>query len=123
MKVKLDENLPIGLAASLKNLNHDVHSAQDEGLSGHTDRDIWETAQNEQRLLITQDMDFSDSRRFIPGSHSGILLIRLRSPDRREIIERVEELFRKENVNAWTGCFVVATERKLRVLKPSRENR
>jgi len=118
MKIKLDENLPSRLAPSLKNLGHDVHTTHEEHLVGHSDAEIWNAAQKESRFLITQDLDFSDSRRFVPGSHHGILLLRLRSPSRENLVERVEELYQKENVNDWIGCFVEATERKLRVLKP-----
>ncbi len=118
MKIKLDENLPLSVANLLQNLGHDVHTAHKERLIGHADREIWEAAQKESRFLITQDLDFSDSRQFAPGSHHGILLVRLRSPNRRNLVERVEELFRKENVTDWAGCFVVTTERKIRVLKP-----
>lgn len=82
MKIKLDENLPFGLATILKDLGHDVDTVNDERLIGHVDEDIWDAAQKESRFLITQDLDFSDSRRFAPGSHHGILLIRLRSPNR-----------------------------------------
>jgi len=119
MKVKLDENLPLRLAPILTTLGHDVHTTGQEGLSGHSDQEIWDTAQRESRFLIIQDMDFSDSRQFAPGSHCGILLIRLRSPSRRDLIERVSALFENENVSEWDSCFVVATERKLRILKPS----
>jgi predicted nuclease of predicted toxin-antitoxin system len=118
MKLKLDENLPLRLAILLKGLGHDAHTLQDESLIGHSDREIWEAAQKESRFLITQDLDFSDLRQFAPGSHHGILLVRLRSPNRRDLVERIGELFQKENVGEWTGCFVVATERKIRVLKP-----
>jgi predicted nuclease of predicted toxin-antitoxin system len=85
---------------------------------GRNDREIWEAAQKESRFLITQDLDFSDLRRFAPGSHHGILLIRLHSPNRRNLVSRVVELFQNENVSEWLGCFIVATERKIRVLKP-----
>ncbi len=123
MKIKLDENLPTRLATSLKKLGHDVHTGHEERLISHADREIWEAAQKESRFLITQDLDFSDSRQFALGSHCGILLVRLHSPNRRSLVERVEELFQKENISEWFGCFVVATERKIRVLKPrSREN-
>ncbi len=117
MRIKLDENLPLRLATPLKNLGHDVHTTREEGLIGHSDREIWETAQKESRFLITQDLDFSDSRQFAPGSHCGVLLVRLHSPNRRNLIERVGKLFEQENVSNWTGCFVVATERKVRVVK------
>jgi predicted nuclease of predicted toxin-antitoxin system len=123
MKIKLDENLPLRLATLLEDLGHDVHTLHDELLLGHADREIWEATQKESRFLITQDLDFSDLRQFAPGSHHGILLVRLRSPSRRDLIERIGELFQKENVGEWGGCFVVATERKIRVLKPgSKQN-
>jgi predicted nuclease of predicted toxin-antitoxin system len=118
MKIKLDENLPFSLAILLRSLGHDVHTAQDKGLTGHSDREIWEVAQKESRFLITQDLDFSDLRQFAPGSHHGILLVRLRSPSRGNLAGRVAEVFQTENIAEWAGCFVVATDRKIRLLKP-----
>ena len=118
MKIKLDENLPLRLAVQLKELGHEVHTVYEERLAGRSDQEIWDAAQKESRFLITQDLDFSDSRRFAPGSHHGILLVRLRSPNQRNLTARVGELFQQENVTEWMGCFVVATERKTRVLKP-----
>ena len=85
MKIKLDENLPSGLAVSLGKLGHDVHTANEEGLTGHSDRELWEATQKEARFLITQDLDFGDLRRFAPGSHHGILMVRLRSPSRMDL--------------------------------------
>jgi predicted nuclease of predicted toxin-antitoxin system len=123
MKIKLDENIPLRLANSLKELGHDVHAVRDELLVGHADSEIWEAAQKESRFLITQDLDFSDSRKFVPGSHHGILLVRLHSPNRRNLVERIVELFQKERVGEWAGCFVIATERKIRIVRSeSRKN-
>ena len=121
MKIKLDENLPHRLATQLKNFGHEIHTLHEEKLSGHSDKEVWEAAQRESRFLITQDLDFSDSRKFAPGSHHGILLLRLRSPNRRALIERIKEIFEKENVSDWNACFVVATERKIRVLRPEQK--
>jgi predicted nuclease of predicted toxin-antitoxin system len=118
MKIKLDENLPASLAVILTKLHHDVHTVADENLSGKTDREPWEAAQQDGRFLITQDLDFSDLRQFTPGSHCGILLVRLRSPDRQSLIRRVGEIFQHEEVSHWAACFVVATDRKLRVVRP-----
>jgi predicted nuclease of predicted toxin-antitoxin system len=89
MKIKLDENLPVRLAILLNNIGHDAHAVHQESVAGHKDSDIWEAAQQESRFLITQDMDFSDSRRFAPGTHHGMLLVRLHPPNRRSLIERV----------------------------------
>jgi len=68
MKIKLDENLPVHLAAILINLRHDVHTIAKENLSGKSDREVWEAAQQDERFLITQDLDFSDLRTIRSGN-------------------------------------------------------
>jgi|SRR5689334_12287301 len=118
MKIKVDENLPLRVSTLLSGLGHDAHTVHDERLTGRPDDEIWQAAQAESRFLLTQDMDFSDLRSYAPGSHHGILLIRLQSPRRRDLAERILQLFREEQVSKWVGCFVVATERKIRILKP-----
>jgi predicted nuclease of predicted toxin-antitoxin system len=117
MKIKLDENVTTSLAPFLKDLGHDVHTTMDEGLNGRPDAAIWSAAQSEARLLLTQDLGFSDARKFAPGTHHGILLLRLGSPNQSAIISRISELFSREEVELWTGCLVVATENKVRVLR------
>jgi predicted nuclease of predicted toxin-antitoxin system len=118
MKVKLDENLPALLTAALSELGHDVHTSNDEGLGGCPDDQIWEAAQREGRFLITQDLDFSDVRQFVPGTHYGILLIRMHSPSQRNLMNRIGQIFETGNVDEWQKCFVVASERKIRIRRP-----
>jgi predicted nuclease of predicted toxin-antitoxin system len=118
MKLKLDENLPLRLASVLTSLGHDVHTAPQEGLAGAMDLRIWESAQLESRFFVTQDMDFSDLRKFAPGTHSGILIVRLHTPSWKRLVGRMAEVFQIENVSTWSGCFVVATEAKIRVVRP-----
>ncbi len=119
MKIKLDENIPARLAAVLNRLDHQVKTVPEEGLAGHNDEDIWTAAQSEGRFLITQDLDFSDIRRYRPGSHYGVLIVRLRSPGRISLIEKVQEVFETEDVDSWIGCFIVLTDRKLRIHFPN----
>jgi len=68
MRIKLDEDLPIGLSPLLGKLSHDVSTVRDEGLDVRPDSDIWQAAQREARFLITQDLDFSDLRTFVPDA-------------------------------------------------------
>jgi predicted nuclease of predicted toxin-antitoxin system len=116
MRIKLDENLPSQPATPLSDLGHDVDTVPQEGLRGRKDPVIWQAAQDAGRLLITQDLDFSDIRRFRPGTHHGILLLRLRMPGRVALTSRLLSIFRTEKVNSWHGCFVVVTDRKVRVV-------
>lgn len=115
MRIKIDENLPSRLVITLTTLGHDVDTVYTEQLSGHPDEDVWQAAQSAGRFLITQDLDFSDRRRFQPGTHHGVLLIRLRNPGRNALLVKVTSLFQNEAAEDWAGCFIVATERKLRV--------
>jgi predicted nuclease of predicted toxin-antitoxin system len=118
VKVKLDENLPHDLVAMLVSLGHDAHSSLMESLGGRPDECIWNVAQEESRFLITQDLDFSDLRRYAPGTHHGVLIVRLANPSRRALIRRIEEIFSCEPVVDWQRCFVVVTDRKVRVRRP-----
>jgi predicted nuclease of predicted toxin-antitoxin system len=118
MRVKLDENLPLQIASELRARRHDVLTVPEEGLTGSVDAAIWQESQREGRILVTQDLDFSDLRKFVPGTHHGIVLIRLQMPSRANLIARTVELFEAENISGWMGCFVVATERKIRIRRP-----
>jgi hypothetical protein len=118
MKFKLDENLPESLVPALVDLGHDVDSVRLEGLVGRSDADVWQAAQQAGRALVTQDLDFSDIRTYAPGSHHGLILVRLRLPGRLALAARLRSLFQTEDVESWCRCFVLVTDRKLRIHRP-----
>ena len=118
MKIKIDENLPVRLVRALTDLGHDVDSVAREGLSGGDDPEVWEAAQAAGRFLITQDLGFSDLRRYRPGTHCGVLIVHLKAPGREALLRHVQQVFATEDVSRWPGGFVVLTEHKLRVLGP-----
>jgi predicted nuclease of predicted toxin-antitoxin system len=115
MRIKLDENLPSGLAVALSALGHDADTVEQEGMQGRADPDVWRAAQHEGRFFITQDLDFSDMRRFRPGTHTGLMLVRLARPGRLALLRRVLQAFDREDADKWSGCFVVLTDLKLRI--------
>jgi predicted nuclease of predicted toxin-antitoxin system len=118
MLIKVDENLPDRLAAALIAHGHDVDTVSEEGLAGCEDPEVWLAAQRNRRFFVTQDLHFSDIRRFRPGTHAGILILRLEESGTKAIVRRVESLLESESVEEWAGCFVVATDRKVRVVRP-----
>jgi predicted nuclease of predicted toxin-antitoxin system len=119
VKIKLDENLPERLVAALAALGHDIDTVRAERLNGQADPNVWSATQATKRFLITQDLDFSDVRRYEPGTHVGLLLVRLARPGRNDLFERVVTVFQTENVEDWRGCLVVVTDRKIRVRRPA----
>lgn len=119
MKIKLDENLPHRLVQLLGDLGHDVDTVLDERIAGRDDSVVWDLCQVHGRFLITQDLDFSDARKYVPGTHHGLLLIRVPQPGREALFNRVSALFRTEDLEDWKGCIVTATAHKVRVRRPS----
>jgi len=118
MKIKLDENLPDEIANQLAARGHDVHTVPQESLSGRTDDVVFAAACAEGRLFFTQDLDFSDVRVFRPGTHPGIVLIRLKEPSRRKLVLRVQQILQSEDITSWAKCFVVISDHKLRIRRP-----
>ena len=118
IRLKLDENLPARRVAHLAALGYDVDTVPDEGLAGAADDRVWLAAQDAGRFLVTQDLDFSDVRRFRPGTHPGLLLARVPQDDQWRLCELVTSWFRSADPASWAGCVVVATPRKVRVRRP-----
>jgi len=118
VRIKLDENLPAGLAPLLAALGHEVDTVPAEGIGGEDDDVVWRAAQADGRFLATQDPDFSDARKYAPSTHHGLLLVRLPQPGRIALQDRVTSLFRTEAVHTWSGCMVTATPTKVRVRRP-----
>ena len=121
MRVKLDENIPHTVRNRLAPLGLEVDTVLDEGLGGRRDEEVWAAAQAEQRLLVTQDLDFSDRRAFAPGTHWGILLVRLPDAEQWRVGDYVVAWLSSSDASSWSRCFVVATPTKVRVLRPPAE--
>ena len=118
MKFKLDENLPESLVARLQSLGHDVDTVMSEGIAGHDDDAVWSHAEQDKRFLITQDLDFSDTRRFLPGTHPGSRLVRLKDPGGLALTACVSDFFASRTDKDLTGCFIVLTRNKVRIRRP-----
>jgi predicted nuclease of predicted toxin-antitoxin system len=115
MRVKIDENLPAVLETILTTLGHNVDTVPAEGLAGRNDDEVLAASRKSGRFLLTQDLHFSDSRRMERQRHPGVLLLRLRNPNRVALIARIAFLFEQEDVQNWEGCIVIATETKVRI--------
>lgn len=87
-------------------------------MGGASDPEVWQAVQEEGRFLITMDLDFSDVRRYPPGSHAGILLLRPHRDGRRAIIALMNSVLHRENLGSLAGCLAVADEFHTRVRRP-----
>ncbi len=120
MRIKLDENLPTRLVPVLSELGHEAQTVYEEGLKGRDDASVWAAAQAEGRFFITQDLDFSDVRLYGPGTHAGLLLLRMGNAGRDALLERMRAVFETEDASEWPGCYVVVSKQKVRVRRPAK---
>jgi hypothetical protein len=112
VRIKLDENLPLALQGGLGALGHDVHSVFDENLAGEPDDRIWHACSLEDRFLITQDLDFSDTREYPSGTHAGIMILRVADDSRENLIRLVFQAFAEHDISAFQHALVVVADVK-----------
>lgn len=120
MLLKLDENLGRSHAELLRNAGHQADRVYDESLSGATDSAVWERACAEGRFFITLDLDFADVRRYPPGSHAGIFLLRARSRSRPAVLQVLQRVLSEQQLVDLSGCLAVADETHTRIRRPPR---
>jgi predicted nuclease of predicted toxin-antitoxin system len=104
MKILVDENIPLTTVRALRAQGHDVLDIRGTADEGIPDYALWEMAQREERLLITTDKGFVRHRE---QPHHGILIIRLRQPNRRKIHERVMQAIAQFKADEWLGLSIV----------------
>lgn len=120
MKLKLDENLPRGLADDLAARRLDIDTVVDEGLGGAADDAVVEAATVEDRILLTLDRGVGDLRRLPPGSHAGVVVLRPASQDPESIIALSSRLLRSEDLDDLEGCVVVVDPLRVRIRRPGK---
>ncbi|BAY80933.1 hypothetical protein NIES267_03980 [Calothrix parasitica NIES-267] len=118
MLVKLDENMAQSHVELLQQYGYEADRVTDEGLSGADDEVVWKQVCAEGRFFITLDLDFSDVRRFAPGTHPGILLIRSRNRSCQAVSSILSRVISEQSLETLQGCLVVADEIQTRIRRP-----
>jgi len=99
MRFYLDEHMPReALAPRLQRKGHSYKHAVSLGFSSRDDSFHYQFARAEKRVLITQDADFADQRKFPCRKHPGVIILDVsRDADPMtlfDILENVLRLFR-----------------------------
>ena len=92
---KLDENLPAEATELFQAAGHDALSVLDQALGGHSDESLATVCQQEQRAIVTFDLDFSDIRTYPPEQYCGIVVLRLGCQEKPHVLRVLEQLLSK----------------------------
>ena len=118
MKIKVDEDLPKRVAEAVRGMVPDTLTVIEEGLSGILDPALWETVQREQRFLITGDKAFANIKKYPPGRHAGVLLLRPDEDGIPQLMDLIQEVLKLGILENLGGCIAVATPGRMRVRRP-----
>ena len=75
MKFKLDENIPVEASILFRESGHDAVTVLDQNMGGKADEHIIQICTQEQRALITLDLDFADIKAYPPSNFHGIFVL------------------------------------------------
>jgi predicted nuclease of predicted toxin-antitoxin system len=115
VKFKLDENLPASSAAILAGAGHDVDTVGQEGLSAATDPEVVAAAG---RVLVSLDVGLGGIRACPPGSHAGIVVLRLTDQSATAVSKAVCDLAALTNADGLAGAVSVLQHGLLRICHP-----
>jgi predicted nuclease of predicted toxin-antitoxin system len=92
LKFKVDENLPVECAEYLQASGHDAETVDAEALSGSPDPLLFDRCRDENRILVTLDLDFANIQTYPPRTHSGVVVFRPPNQDKRTLLSLVKRL-------------------------------
>ncbi len=123
MRFKLDENFSPSLTALFHESGYDAHSVFEEQLSGSKDENINQVCLEENRCLVTLDLDFANILRFPAEKTPGIIVVR---PNRSITLAVMSEmlllLLKALEENDPTGCLWILEPHQLRIRKPKHQD-
>lgn len=74
------------IAVLLRDAGYDATTVVNQGFGGSGDPGIASLCRNEDRVLVTLDMDFADIRTYPPDQCSGLIVVRLRKQDQPHVV-------------------------------------
>lgn len=92
MKFKIDENLPVEAAEILRDAGFPADTIAEEDLSGSDDEPVAGRSRSDGRILVTLDLDFANIQAYPPGTHSGMIVLRLKRQDKATVLAYVQRL-------------------------------
>lgn len=119
MKIKVDENLPYSVAELLRDRGFEADTVKEEGLGGTSDPQLLEVTTAEERMILTLDRGFGDIRAYPPGTHAGIVVLRLEDESAPSAAAAVTELIDHHDMRDLQGTITVLHRGTLRVRRPS----
>jgi predicted nuclease of predicted toxin-antitoxin system len=115
MRFKVDENLPREATELLLIAGHDAMSVLDQRLGGTPDPDLYAICQQEGRVLMTLDLDFSNIRAHPPNESAGIIVLRPGNQDKPTVLQAIDRLLPLLDRQSPAGALWLVGKERVRI--------
>ncbi len=115
MLFKIDENLHDEVAELLRNNGHDAVTVHDQQMRGHPDEELASVCQHEGRVMVTQDLDFSNIVAYPPENYPGIIVFRLHESSRPSVLAATRRLLPLLASQSLSGCLWTVDDVGMRI--------
>ena len=115
MRFKVDENIHGEAAVWLRHQGHDALSVREQNHSGSPDARLAAVCRHENRILITQDLDFANIVAYPPEHYPGIVVLRLNDQSWKSAKLALSKLLPVLQLNPAEGQLWIVDESSMRV--------
>ncbi len=115
MKFLADMGISQSTVNWLKEKDHDAIHLQDEGLYRLPDSEIVEKAKNENRIVLTCDLDFGNIMAFLGETYPSIIIFRLENETPSNINRKLDELIERFGNVLQKGAIISVEEMNFRI--------
>ena len=115
MRFLADMCVDVRIVRWLQEQEHDATHLRDEGLHRMPNGEIFKKAINEDRIVITFDLDFAEIAALTEGKKASVILFRLRNTRTPHVIERLSTVLEDSSEALKKGAVVVVEESRHRV--------
>ena len=115
MRFLADMCVDVRIVRWLQEQEHDATHLRDEGLHRMPNGEIFKKAINEDRVVITLDLDFSEIAALTEGKKASVILFRLRNTLTPHVIERLSTVIEDSSEALEKGAVIVVEESRHRV--------
>src|SRR5262245_61628591 len=117
MQFLADMGVSTRVAEWLRSQGHDVVHLRDRGLQRMPNGEIFQLAAQEQRIILTFDLDFGEIVAGSGGMIVSVVLFRLVNTRTDRVIERLDAVLSQSSAELASGAIIVVEEARHRIRK------
>jgi len=116
VKILADENIPKSVVEWLRSVGHDVVRTSEVGLKGVPDRSVIGRADEEDRIILTLDMNFASLYHRM-GGFFGVVIVHVHPATPARIKNFLERFSAKIDLREHTKSLIIASEKRVEIIR------